>query len=592
MGETQKQSELQTIDMRVEQARELKLRIVTSCVFVEMVIFYIFAMLYAGEYHANAVLWLLIASSMVAVTYLYSKAMAPGGITRQNVNRFLFGHVILSSLTGAVWGMLAMYFVDWNSAFSIFIASSIVCTVVVGGIMPGTTYRPGFIGLSTFMLIPFGLYVLLSASGAFRLAGFGVLLLYVYGMASNLQAQRNSKDGIFARKLQALNAKIQAQNQTIQRVNEEKTRFLAATSHDFSQPLHAQGYFIQSLGKLLKEKDQIEILNKIETSWRHQKRLLEGLVEINRLDSGTIVPKPRMIDLKTRMRDLANEFDETAAAKSIEFTTKFDKVTVFTDPLLLTRLVQNLLSNAMRYTPNDGKVAFSVLAEDGLVKIAVTDNGPGIPEGKHEDIFDEYVQLHETPAGEEVGLGLGLSIVKRLRELLDLELDLRSVPDKGTEFVLTLPVYTKQAWKQVDSSKPVLEQPGDAPLIVLVDDQEAIRQSMSELLSDWGYRVISASAAIDTMHLVSHADENPALLIVDKRLADGKSGIELIREIREEVNEETPALLMSGDLDAAKHDTSVPIDRFLGKPIEPDEILRIIAETLAKHKKTADSPGA
>jgi signal transduction histidine kinase/ActR/RegA family two-component response regulator len=576
---------LEQVDIRIEQARQLKDRIVQSCMFVEMVILYIFIMLFLGGYQTDAYVWFFSASLMVAATFIYSKLMARSGITKENVNRYLIGHVVLSSLTGAIWGVLAMYFVDWDSAFSLFVASTIVCMVVLGGMMPGAAYRPGFIGLATFMLIPFAIYVVLFAQGSFRLAGFGILILYVFGMVSNLQAQRNSHDGMYARQLSDLNSKIRQQNEVIRKVNEEKTRFLAATSHDFSQPLHAQGYFIQSLGAMLKDEAQMALLEKIETSWRHQKRLLQGLVEINRLDSGTIIPKKRSIDLKSRMQDLVDEFEESAANKSIEFKTDISAVNVNTDPLLLSRIVQNLISNAIRYTPEGGLVSLvvSVIISDDqeFAEIKVSDNGAGIPKDQHNRIFEEYVQIHETSPDQEIGMGLGLSIVKRLSELLDLDLSLESARDKGTRFTLTIPTDKNTIPEETKTIKSQGNEASKAaPLIILVDDEKAIRQSMSVLLSDWGYQLITAEGPSEAIELLSGTDVTPALLIIDKRLANGQSGIDLIRDLREEVNQETPAILMSGDLKTKLEDIGEPINHFLSKPIEPDHIRRVIAETL------------
>lgn len=154
-----------------------------------------------------------------------------------------------------------------------------------------------------------------------------------------MRAQRVTDESIFLDQLRELNAKVRGQNETIQRTNDEKTRFLAATSHDFSQPLHAQGYFIQALHQKLNNPEQKELLKKIEASWAHQKRLLNGLVEINQLESGTIVPKLKIIYVGDHFEGLIDEFEFSTADKSINFLVELNPVLVRSDPLMFTRIV-------------------------------------------------------------------------------------------------------------------------------------------------------------------------------------------------------------------------------------------------------------
>jgi signal transduction histidine kinase/CheY-like chemotaxis protein len=571
------QDNLRNIDIRIAQAERLKERIVGASIFVESVILYIAAMLMLGDYVLNAVIWLTLSTIMVAITYIYAKFRARGGITRENVDNYLFGHVILSSFTGFVWGGLAIYFVDWDSAFSLFIASSIVCTIVLAGMMPGATYRPGFIGLATCMLIPFGIYILIYAQGPFQLAGFGVILLYVFGMISSMQAQRNSNDGIAARQFQELNSKIRTQNDIIRQANAEKTRFLAATSHDFSQPLHAQGYFIQALSKKVKGAEQVDLLKKIEASWKHQKRLLQGLVEINQLDSGTIVPKLKPVNVKATLKSMLDDFEVVADDSGIRFTSDLCEASVQTDPLLLTRIVQNLLSNSFRYTPSGGEVQLVSKTNDEIVEIRVVDNGPGIPDDQQSRIFDEYVQLENTASeGQRSGLGLGLSIVKRLSELLNIDLNLESELGRGTIFSLVLPVYTGPMPETVINNGN--DQIQEQKLIVLVDDEEIILQSMSTMISGWGYDLLVASDPDDALNQLAEIEANPDLLIIDKRLGHGRNGIDLIGALREETNSDIPAILMSGDLTTKVSDIPLARVRFMGKPIEPDDLHDVMTE--------------
>ncbi|NNC38050.1 MAG: response regulator [Hyphomonadaceae bacterium] len=550
-----------------------------SSLYMLMIIIYITVIIWVGGYAVYAVSWFLASSIMVGVLYFYTKHRKPRELSVDNVDQFLKGHVAISSITGAVWGSLVIYFIDFTSSFSLVAASAIVFAIALSGLMPGATYRPSYIGQTTSMLVPFSGYILLFAEGGFRIAGVGVVILYITGVISSIRAQRVTDESIFLGQLRELNAKVRGQNEEIKRTNEEKTRFLAATSHDFSQPLHAQGYFIQALEQHLDKPEQKTLLKKIEASWQHQKRLLNGLVEINQLESGTIVPKIKVINIADQFQSFVDEFEFTAKDKSIEFIVDLQPACVESDPLLLTRIVQNLLTNAFRYTPENGEVKLSVNQFGDDVEISIQDNGQGIPRDKQSQIFDEYVQLQsKTLHGEQIGLGLGLSIVKRLSKLLKVEIVLVSEPNQGTEFKLVLPASKRD----IDPSQlPIMghNNIGDR-LIILVDDEKDIRQSMSNLLEQQGYQLIIAATPAEAMTGLAAHENIPDLLIIDKRLADDESGIDLIRDLREEVNEDIPAILMSGDLSTPQE--GIPLDnvQFLGKPIGPGQLQRTIIDLL------------
>jgi signal transduction histidine kinase/CheY-like chemotaxis protein len=568
------------VAIRVSQAERLREKIGESSIYMFLIIIYITAIIWAGGYGVYAASWFFASSIMVGIAYLYTKFQKPLVFTVENVDQFLKGHVVISSITGAVWGSLVIYFIDFTSSFSLVAASAIVFAIALSGLVPGATYRPSYIGQATSMLVPFAAYILLFAEGPFRIAGIGVIILYVTGVISSIRAQRVTDESIFMDQLRELNAKVRGQNEIIHRTNKEKTRFLAATSHDFAQPLHAQGYFIQALQQQLDTLEQKKLLKKIEASWQHQKRLLNGLVEINQLESGTIIPKLKIIDVAAHFNGLIDEFEFLATDKSINFQIDLNPVLVRSDPMMLTRIVQNLLSNAFRYTPSDGDVKLEVREDAGDAVITISDKGQGIPADKQSQIFDEYVQLNnKIRQDDQVGLGLGLSIVKRLSNLIGLNLNLVSELGEGTVFTLRLPAIDPSEDTRIHSATAGRDYM-ENNLIVLVDDEKDIRQSMSGLLEQWGFDLITAASPVEALMALSAHEKMPSLLIIDKRLGDNQSGIDLIRDLREEVNTDIPAILMSGDLSTPQ--TGIPLNdvQFMGKPIEPERLQDMIGEIL------------
>jgi hypothetical protein len=240
MSEVTQSEEYDFTDLRVEQARLLKERVLPSCLIVLFVISYTAIIMMVAESVSISWLWIAVSVPMVGVVFLYARLKAREGINRENVYSYLTGHTIISSCTGMVWGGFAIYNVGIQTELSLFLSCLIVASITTGGILPSSIYRPGFVGLALFALVPFGIYVLLYFPGALRLGGLGIMVQFLFSMYTSAKVEIDTRDSIAARHTRALTDKVIAQNAIIKTAHEEKNRFLAATSHDLSQPLHAQ----------------------------------------------------------------------------------------------------------------------------------------------------------------------------------------------------------------------------------------------------------------------------------------------------------------------------------------------------------------
>ncbi|MFK7843141.1 MAG: ATP-binding protein [Sphingorhabdus sp.] len=566
------------LGLRVEQARLLKERVAGSCLIVLFVISYIAAILLISSPPVTALLWFVSAVAMVGVTYIYAKLMCSEGINAENVSRYLRGHVIVSAATGAVWSALAIYQIDFASEYTIFIACLIVSSITMGGVLPSSIYRPGYIGLSIFAVPPVGLYLAFFAPGALKLVGMGMIVYFLFAMFISARVEIETRETIASRNAKILNEKIIAQNEMIQKSHDEKTRFLAATSHDLSQPLHSQGFFMHALRNLLNSQEQRQMLDRIEDSWRAQKHLLEGIVDISRIDSGAITARRSMVDLATEAEKLANEF-RSDNIKPLTLNTHFDDIHVQTDPILLSRILRNLLSNARKFSPENSAIVFEVRQDGECVKFTISDNGPGIDALDHERIFEEYVQLDNAQSKAQDGLGLGLSIVRRLCDLLGIKITLRSALGGGTRFDLSMDIDAVERDDEPRSSRAMSKFRGN-PLVILVDDEAAIRESMTLVLTGWNCQVMSGANSSEILTLVSKTSATPALLLVDKRLASDEDGLDLIHSLREEINEVVPAILMSGNLGSLDEKALGENITFMNKPLDPEEIWSRMEEAL------------
>tara|TARA_R110000868_G_scaffold102358_1_gene281877 strand:+ start:17055 stop:18917 length:1863 start_codon:yes stop_codon:yes gene_type:complete len=565
-------------EVRLGQAQLLHARTGMSCLIVSGVTLYLAALVSLTGDVRFAAIWLAGTGTMIGVVYGYASWMAPAGITAGNYRRYLTGHTLISGVTGLVWGGLAIAFLNSTSLLNLFISINMVFAITVGGMTPSAEYRPTYVSLASATLLPFSSWWLLTVDGPLRLIGLGLLIYYAFGLLVSARAEVQTRATLAADRNRLLTQQLQEQNRLIERASASKSRFLAATSHDMSQPLQAQGFFIGALRRTLDRPEQIELLDKVEACWRSQQQLLQALVETARLDSGAIIARMQSLLLDEVLQGLRAEFADMAYAKSIELTVARTDHAVRSDPLLVTRILRNLLANALKFTPPGGQVDVRCSELNGSVLIEVTDNGPGVPAEERERIFEEYTQLQPGQSGAAHGLGLGLTIVRQLAGRLNVELHFESAPGEGTRAGIVLPLAGSPPGPEAVNPRP--NEISGSPLIVLVEDQVAVRESLTILLTDWGCRVIAAASGREAKDLLSWADAEPGLLIVDKRLADGEDGLETIQSLRSEVLADIPAVLLTGEIyrfDALSGMEGVTV---LPKPADAAQLYSILLDTL------------
>ena len=577
--------QIDALRIELEQARLLRDNVVRSCLFVEAVIIYLTIMIVAFGKPEFAALWFCVSSAMVVVTYAHAKLNPRGTLTPANYRRYLRGHIVICSLTGLIWAFFACLQVDGNDLLSLFVASNIVFAITVGGMLPGSEYRPGFIALSSCTILPFAAYWLYALDGGTQMAAIGIILYYLFGIMVSGQTDRDTRDGIIARRNQTLTDQLVERNRQIEKASEERTRFLAATSHDLSQPLHAQGFFIETLRNELTNERQKELLDQIDSTRQGLSDLLRGIVDITRIDSGAVVPDIQTVDLAVVLAPLLQQISTQAEIEGLTFEATVDGVLARTDPVLLSRIISNLLSNALRYTPAPGQVKMRVETADHVPVIEIEDTGPGIPEDQQDSVFEEYVRLNHSGQAATPGLGLGLSIVRRLASLLDIELTMDSAPGQGTRWSLALPVAHENAPVRLDrpGSSAALD---GAPFCIIVDDMKPVRDGMNALLTSWGCRTYTAANGRQATRLLGASAQIPDILLIDRRLGPGTDdGVEVIRQLRGLSGQRIPAILMTGDIANIEEEVSGLGIQVMLKPVAPDDLRNMVQKLLARTDK-------
>lgn len=359
-----------------------------------------------------------------------------------------------------------------------------------------------------------------------------------------------------------------------------KSRFLAAASHDLRQPMHALSLFAATLVERLRYPEVRQIADQMQASITSLTSLLDALLDISKLDAGTVKPQVLNFRLQEIFDGIHRDFVARALDKGIRLRVVPTSAVVKSDPLLLARIVRNLVSNAVNYT-REGGVLVGARRRGRLVRIEVWDTGPGIPEAERERIFEEFYQIGNPERDRSKGLGLGLAIVRRLADLLRHGLEFRSRPGRGTVFAITVPASSLHAEVNAAASEPpgvpVLPAPGN-PVVVLIEDERIIREATRTLLCDWGCTVVACASAIAARAELAQRGLRPDLILADYRLAGGHTGIEAIDLLHATFGPDIPAVLITGDA-AAEHlkEAEERGLSLLHKPVPPAKLRALIA---------------
>nr|WP_316641237.1 ATP-binding protein [uncultured Roseateles sp.] len=438
--------------------------------------------------------------------------------------------------------------------------------------------------------------------GPYFLVAIVLLLVWV---AVNLnfarQMHRTLVESLHNRHIaNALAVDLEVQRDRALELSRSRSRFLAAASHDLRQPVHALSLFVGALGQNPSKEQSQNILRHVGSAIDAMGTMFNAMLDISKLDADLLQPNWQVLNLRTLLIRVAADQPLLASAKGLGFSCEMPPAlhpTVRCDPVLLERILRNLLSNAVRYTA-EGSVRLRLRVRAGRVEIVVADTGVGIPRARREQVFEEFVQLPHPEREREQGLGLGLAIVKRLVGLLGLRLVLRSRPGRGTVFTLRLPLADEPAATgpapapATSPGRPSkLDQLGQGDIVIVVDDSAEIRLAMSALLSAWGCQVFAAANVRELMPQVMRLSAPPRLLLCDYRLADGNGGIAAIDQLRDAFNQDIPAVLVTGDTAPEQLREAVASGLpLLHKPVTQLQLREAMERAIAMHAEPSPAP--
>ena len=361
-----------------------------------------------------------------------------------------------------------------------------------------------------------------------------------------------------------------------------KDSFIAAASHDLRQPLHALGLFLGATEKHIDNDAGREALAEAKHCTAELNKLFNSLLDLSRLDAGVVEGKKTQFKLDRLLRLMEQEFSALAAQAGTRFDVCLDLHYVHTDALLLNRILRNLLENAFTHS---SATEIRVLCEDrdDIVRLSVSDNGTGIPEAEQADIFSEYYQLNNPERDRSKGLGLGLSIVKRLCDIIEVDITLESSVETGTKFHLDVPAG-KRNLTSMGESTVVPVKSWHAPegtLVAIIDDDANVRRGMISMLESLELRAIAAGSAVDMIRKLRMRKLTPDILIADYRLLKNQTGDKAIHQIRAAFGIDFPAMIITGDTSPGRViDVANSGFELMHKPVEPMELVRRINRLL------------
>lgn len=342
------------------------------------------------------------------------------------------------------------------------------------------------------------------------------------------------------------NAALVAAMTEAERATTAKSRFLASASHDLRQPLQSMALLHKLLSRNKRSSEGARLIALLDQTLKSMTNMLDSMLDVNRIDSGIIRPVLQPVAIAPLMQRLVDEFSPECGQKSLKLRSVPSRAWVQTDPNLLEQILRNLLANALKYTSTGG-ILMGCRRRGELLTIVVCDSGMGIEKSEIKSIFEAYRQGEKTAALTGPGLGLGLSIVQRLANLMEHPVSVRSTPGRGSAFMITLPVTYAPVKDKTESVaiEPEIPQTGT---VLLVEDKQPLRDLLTEVLTNEGHTVISKSTAQEALTWAGGNAPVPDLLLTDFDLHGGVNGLSLANDLPYVLGGAVPTVILTGDI--------------------------------------------
>jgi signal transduction histidine kinase len=543
-------------------------------------------MVWVLQTEANAASLKVWAAAVIAsklISAYHARRVLAAGISVEDAKSLVATLMVLNAVDGLAWGGLPWATLDY---------ASVAGTVLVIAVMAGVTSNamsvlapvlPVFLAFCICAVAAMAIKLSLMSDPEYQLLAYITLLYIATHVAQGRVVAKAARAAISLRfenvelieRLRTETDKAHAAHKVAEQANLAKSKFLAAASHDLRQPMHAQGLFLEVIGRGDLSDTQRKMLDNAQATSQASTEMLNTLLDFSRIEAGVVQPQLQTFWLQTLLNKIESELAPQAVSKGLVFRTRETHAVVHSDPMLVELILRNLVTNAIRYTQNGG-VLLACRMRGKQVSVEVWDTGIGIEASEHKEIFQEFHQLGNPERDRNKGLGLGLAIVDGLVRVLGYRLSLTSRPGHGSVFKLILPASDAPAVKEAPSSAPVAFGKLDLNVLV-IDDDAAVRIGMEQLLRDWGCTCQVAESVEEALEMAQQF--RPDIVISDYRLREQRNGTEAIALLRKQLGTEIPALLITGDTAPERlreaQASGVPL---LHKPVTPDLLYRKLLE--------------
>ena len=517
--------------------------------------------------------WLVSHALVVAGVYLTLRSIAPFTDPAQQAARKL---IACMSAMGLSWGSLGYVVLYWGTPESVIYAIGIISTVSSGALGLGAPLYRAYV---TYLTCAIGGVMMAVALAGGPVMWPALFLTGVYYALTGMQARtadRATRRSIALKlendrlvsQLRAESQRALAAQEAAEKADRDKSRFLAAASHDLRQPLHAMGLFLESLQRSPLNDHQLTVLGHAHAASGAAAEMLTTLLDYSRLEAGVVKVRPDAFAVQPLLTALEQEFGVQADTAGLVYRTRETSAAAYADRSLVGLVMHNFISNALRYTAKGG-VLIACRTRGKRLALEVWDTGPGIPRSQWDNIFKEFHQLGNPERDRRKGLGLGLAIVQRLAREMNTSVEVLSQPGRGSVFRLWL-----DRWQGAleDDTAPAPDTVSLVGLKVLaIDDDEAVRLGMQSLLHSWGCQCITAESSADALECLE--DITPDIIITDFRLRHEETGKQVLQALRAYLGTSVPAIIMTGDTSPQRlRDAQSTSALLLHKPVSTGQL--------------------
>lgn len=484
---------------------------------------------------------------------------------------FALSLILGSAMAGGLWATVSFLYLPANDqTYQLFLLLSLMA-MAAGSAFTFSMYLPSYFAYIPMTLLPISAQFFAMGDKFHTTLGVVSTVYFLVLTVFNIKINKNFKATLALRfENLELIEQLKLQKYEAEKANKAKSTFLAAASHDLRQPLYALSLFTSVLDETVQDNKAKSVVGKINASVNALTSLFDKLLDISQLDAGVIKVDKQDFSMSRIFDDLKKLLDPVAQEKGLSIEWPNTSLAVHSERELLEQILINYLSNAIKYS-TQGLIKVSCNQLEEQVIVAVSDEGIGIDEESLNHIYDEFYQIENKERERKNGLGLGLSIVRRTASLLGHGIEVASVLGKGSQFSISIEVAKNPVVE--NPSKTALqtfEKSDSHTLVLIIDNEEDIREGLEQVLLLWGYLAIAASDLNDAKEKLKTTNKEPDIIISDYRLKDAETGVDAITALHLAYNKKIPALIITGDIES---DNLLDIDKsnfqLLFKPVAP-----------------------